>query len=453
MGTWKPIQNSVSDIFEWKEDSKLELTPAFQRKPVWTLPSKIMLIDSILKGIPIPKILIASKMKDGKKYRSVIDGQQRLRAIIEFVDEEYALSSPYEGPLTGKIFSDLDQDVQNKILEYNLDFNECTDFTEVELREVYSRFNKYIMPLNKQELRKAEFPGDFAVLSERLSLIDYFDDIKIFSVANRRRSTDVEYISELLSALIDGVQNKKDKLDSYYQRYREFPNAAVYKSLFEKTISEISIVFSEEYPQKKTRFKQKADFYSLFLAVNHFVKNGLSLKGKNLTYLREDLSMIDFHVHPESDVKIFRQYAINCTSKSNTYQSRKWRTMFFQYILSGSYIEDLPPKGVFLLYQNILSEVYGSKLGMCPGPFIHCPICDPDEAEEEYLDTKENYHILSWKKDSKTHQISNSKWLHKSCLEGNNEWVNTYKNIITVNEDQLSFFPKSVKVENFNFAR
>lgn len=129
-----------------------------------------MLIDSILKNIPMPKIIVHSIIKDGRVYRKVIDGQQRIKSILSYLKDEYSLSSPYEGPYVGLKFSQLPEEegkqVQTAFLSYLIDFNELKNATDEDAREIYSRLNKYNIPLNKQELRKADFPGEFLNLSE-----------------------------------------------------------------------------------------------------------------------------------------------------------------------------------------------------------------------------------------------------------------------------------------------
>ena len=74
---------------------------------------------------------------------------------------------------------------------------------------MYSRVNKYTVQLNKQELRRADFPGDFIDLAEELSELEFFEKSKIFSVKQRRRMLDVEYIEELLGIMLEGIQDKK----------------------------------------------------------------------------------------------------------------------------------------------------------------------------------------------------------------------------------------------------
>lgn len=294
MVRWNSSPHPISDIRDWSEAGRLELRPDFQRREVWSSTAKIMLMDTIIRDVPMPKIFLANTIHDGKTYRVVIDGQQRITAILDFLRDELKLDAPYTGLDKGKTFSQLDQNVQDQILSYRIDFNEAINPTEEEVREVYARVNKYTVPLTKQELRRADYPGDFLQISEELAVDSFFDEVGIFSAANRRRYADVEYVSELLAAMIGGIQDKKSSLDDFYVEYSNWD--AKHKddtvSRVNKIFKEIDLIFGDSFPISKTRFKQKADFYTLFLAIDSFVQNGLSVLGQDLEYLRSDLGRL-----------------------------------------------------------------------------------------------------------------------------------------------------------------
>jgi hypothetical protein len=148
-------------------------------------------------------------VRNNSPYRSVIDGQQRITTILSFIKDEFFLKKPYDGEFLDKKFSDLPKEIQNSFLRYKIDFNEINDASEEQLREIYSRVNKYSTVLTKQELRRADFPGDFLRLAEKLAVIPFFDEAKVFTITNRRRFGDAEYVSELLAGLIGGIQDKK----------------------------------------------------------------------------------------------------------------------------------------------------------------------------------------------------------------------------------------------------
>ncbi len=213
---WISSPHPISDIRDWSKANRLELQPDFQRRAVWSASARIMLMDTILRRIPMPKIFLANTVRDGSTYRVVIDGQQRISAILDFLRDGFALNHPFTGKNKGKTFSELDPETQDSFLSYQIDFNEAVKPTDEQVRKVYARVNKYTVPLTKQELRRADFPGDFLKVSEELAVNDYFDEIGIFTPATRRKYGDVEYVSELLAAMIGGIQNKKTSLDDFY---------------------------------------------------------------------------------------------------------------------------------------------------------------------------------------------------------------------------------------------
>jgi hypothetical protein len=82
-------QYRVGDFVAWQRDGALELNPNFQRRPVWKKGAKSYLIDTILRGLPMPIIFLRDLRADLKTFkakRDVVDGQQRIRTILSFID-------------------------------------------------------------------------------------------------------------------------------------------------------------------------------------------------------------------------------------------------------------------------------------------------------------------------------------------------------------------------------
>ena len=180
MVKWIFSRHPIADIRDWRNSGRLEIRPDYQRRAVWSSAARIMLVDTILRGIPMPKVFLASSIKDTHTYREVIDGQQRITAILDYLSDDFSLQPPYDGPYFGKTFTELDDKAQDLFLSYQIDFNEAQNATNEETREVYSRVNKYTVPLTKQELRRADFPGDFLTVAEECALNEFFDEAKIF---------------------------------------------------------------------------------------------------------------------------------------------------------------------------------------------------------------------------------------------------------------------------------
>ncbi len=111
---WNSIPHPISDIRDWSEAQRLELQPDFQRRIVWSATARIMLMDTILREIPMPKIFLANTIRDGSTYRIVIDGQQRISAILDFLRDAFSLDEPYTGNKKGKRFSELDKELSTR---------------------------------------------------------------------------------------------------------------------------------------------------------------------------------------------------------------------------------------------------------------------------------------------------------------------------------------------------
>jgi len=407
---WNSNSHPISDIRDWQESNRLELRPDYQRKEVWSDAAKIMLMDTILENIPMPKIIFQSIIKDEKTYRSIIDGQQRISAILSFLKNEYSLRKPYDGPHNNKYFKDLDEETRNQFLQYKIDCNEIVHAKEEVVREMYLRVNKYTIPLNKQELRRADFPGDFLNLSEELSAHDFFEESKIFTIGNRRRMGDIEYISELLVIFIDGIQDKKQSLDIFYENYSKWDkmHEATIKSLFLDTINDFSMIFTEEFPIYNTRFKQKADFYSLVAAIKELKQSSGTLEDKDLKELRADLNLLDEYIEPESDIEIFSEYAIKCLSQGNTYSSRTWRKNLLKGILAGVYLNKKPEKEIEEQFIHILLDINSVEENRT----ITCPKC------EKIIYELDNSQLsLTWESDN--FNLSNASITHRECISQN----------------------------------
>jgi uncharacterized protein with ParB-like and HNH nuclease domain len=98
----------ISEFYRWDKEKRLILKPPYQRKPVWSLRNRSYLIDTILHNLPVPEIYLQIKTdREGNTLYEAVDGQQRLRSILEFIDGKYAILEDESEEYSGKEFSDL----------------------------------------------------------------------------------------------------------------------------------------------------------------------------------------------------------------------------------------------------------------------------------------------------------------------------------------------------------
>src|SRR5688572_9925288 len=83
-----PITYPISDFLAWQRQGLLDLRPPYQRLSVWTKRAKSLLIDSVLRGYPIPLIFLHNTLDLDRavSVRQVVDGQQRIRTLLAFID-------------------------------------------------------------------------------------------------------------------------------------------------------------------------------------------------------------------------------------------------------------------------------------------------------------------------------------------------------------------------------
>lgn len=80
------------------------LDPGFQRGSVWSKDQKVAWIESILRGLGLPSIIVNRFPREHPTYcwsEIVIDGQQRLRATAEFMQNKFKVYGEYYGHQSG----------------------------------------------------------------------------------------------------------------------------------------------------------------------------------------------------------------------------------------------------------------------------------------------------------------------------------------------------------------
>src|SRR5262245_43416129 len=251
-----------------REDSggTLDLSPSFQRRPVWSDEQASYLIDTILNGLPFPEIYVRStSTPNGETRHEVVDGQQRIRSILRFAKNDLALSGEdVAARWQGYSFEDLADSEKTAFWEYEVVVRDLGGASEGEIRDLFRRLNINSVVLTDQEFRHAKYKGAFIKLMEKLADDEWWTDMRIVNPRQVRRMEDVEYISELFIGLVAGPQDKKSTLDDYYDDYEaEMPEASRWEQRFARTRQMLESVLSE----KEIRaWSGKSDFYSLFLA-------------------------------------------------------------------------------------------------------------------------------------------------------------------------------------------
>lgn len=265
-------QYRIADFLEWYNEKKLVLNPEFQRGSVWTPPARTFLIDSILRELPIPKIYLRTRIDIEKKtsIREVVDGQQRLRTIIDFSNDKFSLTKR-AGEFSGLRFSTMSGELQELFLSYPIAVHQLLNASDDDVLEVFSRLNSYSVQLNAAEKRHAKYQGEFKWTVRRASRNwnVLWDEYKIVTVRNRVRMLDDSLIAEMFGILLDGVTDGgQPKIDAIYKQHdAEFEKDDVSVDKLDDTLS----FFVEELADylEGTIFLSAPHFLMLFAALAH----------------------------------------------------------------------------------------------------------------------------------------------------------------------------------------
>jgi hypothetical protein len=264
-------------IQQLHESSQLRLAPEFQRNAVWPRAAKAYLVDTILSERPMPLFFFqrGRSAQTGKPTYAVVDGQQRLRAIFEYMDDRYALTESKDSRWKGKRFSELGQSLQENLLNYDLTIEELTGSDEEEIRDIFVRMNRYVVKLSPQELRHAREHGSFYEFVEELGRLPFWREQKVFTKHQIARMKAAELAAELIVLLIEGPQDKKSSLDLYYGQYRQsLPFAVEVRGKLKSYLDWLVVALPN---LKNSRYRKPTDLYSLVGALDKVSRSGKQL--------------------------------------------------------------------------------------------------------------------------------------------------------------------------------
>ena len=243
-----PYEPPVKTLVQEINDGELVVRPTFQRHQVWDFRRKSKFVESLLLNIPIPTLFFAED-EDNKKV--VVDGQQRLHAIKQFVENRYPLTKlEVLSGLNDKRFEDLTERQQRIIRNRTLRCLLISSRSDSEIRfQVFERLNQGGVPLNAQEVRHCVYRGELNDLLHTLVKDQTWLDLLHRSKPNVRM-TDCELILRFF-AIRDTLPDYKPPLKTLlneYMRLNRHADAARQAELtatFESAITAVQTVFPD----------------------------------------------------------------------------------------------------------------------------------------------------------------------------------------------------------------
>lgn len=269
----QPSRPTVSNLVERFRNKDLFVDNSFQRRLVWAERQKVRLIETILISYPMPEIYLWQQAADadtGKQIQSIVDGQQRISTMAQFVSNEWRLSAKYLDysglGYCDAFWKDLPVDIRQKFWDYVVNVRTIPSSVAAEqIVSIFMRLNETDKSLNPQELRNAEFNGLFIKNAERITDLNSFSSLNLFTDHQIRRMGDIQFVSGLLMFLRRGemdesLKNINETYDMYNDVYEEADEdfAVVQRFLNDCT----SKYFSTE--RVRSMFSKQVHLYTLF---------------------------------------------------------------------------------------------------------------------------------------------------------------------------------------------
>ncbi|MFA7745488.1 DUF262 domain-containing protein [Salinicoccus roseus] len=277
-----PKGMSILEVYNLYRESKLIVNRKYQRKLVWTPEEKVMLIDSIMQGYPLPLFLFAKDIStNNTEEMEILDGVQRLTAIFDFIENRIswedkkfdlkvfpAANENYKSEIftvdkqVGAL-EPLDSKRSSQFLSYQLAVTTFESLNEDEMIDVFGRINSQGRQLSLQEKRQAGVINDFSELVREVAELLRGDASKgkvflydmpeislednrttngykimiedmfwyssgVLGRSNIRNGEDEELIADLLVSVIldEPFEVSRESLDSLYDE-----NSQLYKSV------------------------------------------------------------------------------------------------------------------------------------------------------------------------------------------------------------------------------
>ncbi|WP_462413734.1 GmrSD restriction endonuclease domain-containing protein [Neobacillus sp. Marseille-QA0830] len=290
-------ERRIRDLKADESDGILEKQPIFQRNYVWNDKKASLLIESILLNVPIPLIFTAEDKDSGTEL--VVDGQQRITSVFEYIDGKFPLSGlKIFHELNGKTFKQLDRVYQLKINRYPFSVIKISGDSDEEVKfEIFERINSGAANLNDQELRNCIYRGYYNEFIKKLAKSKLLVNL-MFGGNVPKRMENTEMVIRFLAFHLGTLSNYPGSL-------KRFLNAHM---------KEKKIFFDNlEEPERESIFKnyQKKFNDSLQLAFTVFgnrafrsvtINSHGQLQWTKLNKVLFDLIMVSFAQYEKSQI-------------------------------------------------------------------------------------------------------------------------------------------------------
>lgn len=350
-------------------ENQINPQPTYQRSSVWKKSQKQMLIDSIIRQIDIPKIYLRQLPPSSPFKYEIIDGQQRMRTIWEFMDVNgngFELSDECDDiivdgrkyDISGCKYNEIPTEVDiDRIQKYTLDVVIIQNATEDEIADLFYRLNNGT-PLSPAEVRNS-MPGLMTSTVREKSQHHFFQKVNFI---NRRFAHD-QVCAMMLLIELKGLTDTRDR--ELTKMYDEFSKSIPSNSI--TNLNNTLNVLNKIFPTK-SKALNRVPTINLYIIISYLLKTH-KLKDE---FYKE---FYDWYMETEPIRLKNPEYRLFMQSSANSINSIEGRLkiLFFDFYskFSSMAIVQLDPKRNFDEQQKL--EIYARDKGVCQKCFKKVP--------------------------------------------------------------------------------
>jgi hypothetical protein len=345
---------TISIFYEQYQLKKYNFDPPYQRDyNVWETEQKSFLIDTIMKNFPIPPIFLEQKINipNGKTRYDVIDGKQRLSAIIDFIENKIKLPETYgndsygSSVLNAKSFDEIqklaesDEEIRDLVSSFwgyvlSIEYIENPDSKIVD--NIFDRLNRGGERLNEQELRKANY-YDTIMYQEIENLRKDGFISELLNKTKKDRLADISFITELylLMALDSIIEGTESQIDKHFSELVESIDKNQSDEIIKKIKASKKTLEKFELDYDQFKIKGVSHLYAIWYLAYFMNKNNLEVDSEFLVKLKEFFEDLRGNRTNENT----KEYHKSMQSASKSKSSRKKRIMALLNYFGFSYEE------------------------------------------------------------------------------------------------------------------
>lgn len=304
-------RKSIKDISKMFEEKTLIVDESYQRRSVWGEKDKVRLVETVLLNLIIPVLFFWKADTDaetGESITHIVDGQQRIKALCSFVNNDFKLKTQFlldksaKEKYGNKYFKDLESEDKKNFWLYQLMVIDIDpSATREDIITMFNRLNLTDYNLNDQEKRNS-MSGEFASLARELSDAPIWEERHLFTTTDIKRMKDVEFCASLILLYRNGIIDQTDQTalnQAYEELQAGYKDAETDKEAINNAIEQISQFFVSD---DVTKFlKKKTQLYTLFSVVFYMQRNKIGITAENLQNLK---SFVELYAVFDNDMDL-----------------------------------------------------------------------------------------------------------------------------------------------------